>query len=259
MTPLATPVRRFAANRRGRDFVVGDIHGMFSLVDQALLRVSFDPRRDRLFSVGDLVDRGPDSHRALEFLRRPYVHAVRGNHEDMLLDLYDGREPSEQQLEWEIGHGPQSWWLKLSPGQREEFIAAFRALPIAIEVALPRGRVGIVHADVVEPGTWDHFTALLEMRDRGALEIALWSRERCRFDSVQGVAGIDRVYVGHTVHPVLTAYGNVCVVDTGAVYGWLEESPESGHLSLVRIDEPFPTGDILQMAETGPQASLIPF
>ena len=74
-------VRRFAANLVGRDFVVGDLHGAFDLLDAAMDRVGFDPECDRLFGVGDLVDRGPDSARALDLLRKPYVHSVLGNHD----------------------------------------------------------------------------------------------------------------------------------------------------------------------------------
>lgn len=56
-------LQRFAVNQSGRDFAVGDIHGCFSKLEAALRRVGFIPEKDRLFSVGDLVDRGPESHR----------------------------------------------------------------------------------------------------------------------------------------------------------------------------------------------------
>ena len=60
--------RAFARNERGRDFVVGDIHGMFSALENFLEELSFDPGRDRLFSVGDLIDRGPESDPVLQWL-----------------------------------------------------------------------------------------------------------------------------------------------------------------------------------------------
>ncbi|WP_242621095.1 hypothetical protein [Aeromonas salmonicida] len=47
-------------------------------MDQA----GFDPARDRLFSVGDLTDRGPDCTQVLEWLARPWFHPVCGNHDD---------------------------------------------------------------------------------------------------------------------------------------------------------------------------------
>ncbi|MGH8462894.1 MAG: metallophosphoesterase, partial [Pseudomonas sp.] len=53
-------IERFAANHQGRDYAVGDIHGHFQRVWAQLMRAGFDPKVDRLFSVGDLVDRGPE-------------------------------------------------------------------------------------------------------------------------------------------------------------------------------------------------------
>jgi len=71
-------IRRFARNPLGRDLAVGDIHGYFSQLEQALDQAGFDPVRDRLFSVGDLTDRGPDCPQALEWLARPWFHPVCG-------------------------------------------------------------------------------------------------------------------------------------------------------------------------------------
>ena len=48
-------------NENGRDLVVGDVHGCFRTLDHALSEFGFDPSRDRLFGVGDLVNRGPHS------------------------------------------------------------------------------------------------------------------------------------------------------------------------------------------------------
>jgi serine/threonine protein phosphatase 1 len=54
-------LQHFGRNTAGRDLIVGDIHGCFARLQVALDELGFDPERDRLFSVGDLVDRGPDS------------------------------------------------------------------------------------------------------------------------------------------------------------------------------------------------------
>ena len=59
----------------GRDWVVGDVHGCFTTLREALLAIDFEHGRDRLFSVGDLIDRGPNSIEALEWLA---VRTLRG-------------------------------------------------------------------------------------------------------------------------------------------------------------------------------------
>jgi len=66
----APRVMRLGRNEKGRDFVVGDIHGAFDLVIDAMKAVNFDPEADRLLSVGDLIDRGAGSHRCAAFLTR---------------------------------------------------------------------------------------------------------------------------------------------------------------------------------------------
>jgi len=42
-------------------YVVGDIQGCYAEFRQLLEVIAFDPERDRLWLVGDLVNRGPDS------------------------------------------------------------------------------------------------------------------------------------------------------------------------------------------------------
>ena len=110
------PYRRFARNPAGRDFVVGDIHGMFPALRELLALVRFDEERDRLFSVGDLIDRGPCSREAIDWLAKPWFHAVRGNHEQFLLDSDD---PSTRDL-W-IRYNGGAWWLDCGPTERDAF------------------------------------------------------------------------------------------------------------------------------------------
>ena len=80
-------IQRVAANSQGRDFVIGDLHGCLDQLQDKLNSASFAPERgDRLFAVGDLVDRGPDSLGCLKLLREPWFFSVLGNHDQMLLD-----------------------------------------------------------------------------------------------------------------------------------------------------------------------------
>lgn len=76
-------------NEVGRDFVCGDLHGAFERVEQFLEHVKFDVNRDRLISVGDLVDRGPENELCLRLLEEPWFYAVQGNHEQLMSQFYD--------------------------------------------------------------------------------------------------------------------------------------------------------------------------
>ena len=79
-------LRKFPVNDKGRDFVVGDIHGHYDLLMEGLEARGFDRETDRVFSCGDLVDRGPKNQKTLALIREPWFHAVRGNHEDMMIE-----------------------------------------------------------------------------------------------------------------------------------------------------------------------------
>jgi serine/threonine protein phosphatase 1 len=83
-------LKTFGPNELGRDIVIGDLHGSLTCLDVLLKGLNFDPTKDRLFSVGDLVDRGEDSLGALRLLNQPWFAAVLANHEDMMLNAYTG-------------------------------------------------------------------------------------------------------------------------------------------------------------------------
>ena len=81
-----TIYQRIEGTRWRHVWVVGDIHGCFSMLMDKLRQCRFDPWQDLLVSVGDVIDRGPDSLRCLALLPEAWVVAVRGNHEQMALD-----------------------------------------------------------------------------------------------------------------------------------------------------------------------------
>ncbi len=225
-----TAVVRFDKNSQGRDFVVGDIHGMFDHLEALLANVSFDEKKDRLFSVGDLVDRGPQSEDALKWLEKPWFHAVRGNHEQFVID-----SENEEQLNIWINYNGGEWWLNVDESRQPAYRAACAKMPLAMEIETDTGFVGIVHADVPPFISWEHFISLLESRDRDATLYALWSRNRITGQgSSRAVSGkVDRIYCGHTPTRMTVQLENVCYIDTGAVYAI--EGYEEAKLTLVEI------------------------
>ena len=68
-----------------RHFVFGDIHGRYTTFQRLLDAINYDNNTDVIYSVGDLIDRGPDSVSVVEFFQNEHCHAILGNHEHMVM------------------------------------------------------------------------------------------------------------------------------------------------------------------------------
>lgn len=72
--------------------VIGDVHGCLSKLELLLTQISDCAPDARIVFVGDIIDRGPDSHGVLSLvhsLTRSSAVMLCGNHERMLLDVFD--------------------------------------------------------------------------------------------------------------------------------------------------------------------------
>lgn len=79
-----------------RTIAIGDIHGCLAAFDSLLAAIDPTPD-DTIVTLGDYVDRGPNSKgvidRLLELEQKVKLVALRGNHEDMLLEVLSGTIP----------------------------------------------------------------------------------------------------------------------------------------------------------------------
>lgn len=68
---------------------MSDIHGMAELLEKMLRKIAFSPE-DRLYILGDMIDRGPDPAGVIELAAsRGNIVALEGNHEDMFAEWYE--------------------------------------------------------------------------------------------------------------------------------------------------------------------------
>ncbi len=214
--------RSHSPNGEGRDFVVGDLHGMRADLDAALARRDFDPACDRLFSVGDLVDRGPDSPGCLALLDMPWFFAVRGNHEEMMRAALSGEDDPGL---WFSNGG--DWYLALDDAERESLPVEAMSLPLAMTVETPAGRrVGLTHAEYPRDDWREVADAVDDPQDSRDM---LWGRRVIRRRLRRDVRGVDLTVHGHTPLESPTRLGTALFIDTGAVYG--------GALTLMTLDE----------------------
>ncbi len=237
-------VRRHKRNDKGRDFVVSDIHARYPDLENCLEELEFDTDKDRLFPVGDLIDHGPNSEDALDWMLRPWFLPIRGNHDQLLLDA-DADPDHEDGQEWDCwidGNGGR-WWRRVPTERRARFVETFKATPFAREVECDLGLVGIVHADVPMDLDWASYMDALRTGSRLDCLYALWARDRYRIlhpnlyrgltepepnAKIPDVEGdIDMIICGHS--PVIEPerMGKIWLIDTNAGRG--------GKLTFARI------------------------
>lgn len=219
-------LKRFKQNTEGTDYVVGDIHGCFSLLQTKLDELGFNEATDRLFSVGDLVDRGLESEKVLEWLSKPWFHAVLGNHEQMVIDAYEKQDDNAVYL-CAVNGG--TWFFTLFEHERQSVVDAFNKLPVMIEIDTPDGLVGIIHAQV-SLNNW--VTTKQDITTPGAFEedvyeTCIWGRTKINRMDETPIHGVTKVYCGHTPTKDVVVLGNQHYIDTGAVY--------TGKLTVVKI------------------------
>lgn len=102
-------------------YAVGDIQGCSRPLMRLLEKVRFDPAEDRLWCVGDLVNRGPDSLGTLRFLHSlgDACISVLGNHDLHLLGQAAGEKPYRRDTLKQVLDAPDAGeliqWLRHRP------------------------------------------------------------------------------------------------------------------------------------------------
>ncbi|MEM5523776.1 metallophosphoesterase [Enterobacter hormaechei] len=204
-------------------FVVGDLHGCYTLLMNELEKVSFDPARDLLISVGDLIDRGAENVECLDLITMPWLRAVRGNHEQMMLD---GVEDYTLERHWRANGGSWYFFLDDDAGRyvRNNLLQRVADLPLIIELVTCDRKVVICHADY--PHNEYAFDKPVPE------EMVIWNRERVS-DAQDGIfseiTGADMFIFGHTPAHQPLVYANQMYIDTGAVF--------CGNLTLTKVQK----------------------
>lgn len=271
-------VQYLPENKAGRDFVIGDLHGMVPTLQTLLERIKFDQQLDRLFSVGDLVDRGDDSPAALALLSQPWFHTVLGNHEDMLLDYLLPEAVQEYHLGGHdhafLANGGDYWYPENPISENME--ARLRQTPLILVVgAGTSSRFHVVHASFVksiedeaprirfftdaeiDAGLpWNNTRYIQGYDDVGTVKDGLlWDRTlyyafqdlRRKNATVSDLFGDNKdlspTYCGHTPLETPLVIGRHHMIDTGA---FRTDDPSAG-LSVVEVK----TGRILTANYSG--------
>jgi len=208
-----------------RVYAIGDIHGRADLLDQLLVKIlADDAARDdaeaQIIFLGDLADRGPGSRQVIEHAMalaqsRPDTVFIMGNHEELLIRVWDGdrataatfhraggRETlisygitAEQYDSWDLGEVTDAT-TRVVPKAHIDFLRAFRS-------SYRLGDYFFTHAGV-RPG--------IALDDQDETDLR-WIRS----DFIDSTADFGAVVVhGHTIRDAVEERANRIGIDTGA-------------------------------------------
>ena len=219
-------------------FVVGDLHGSYTLLKETLKEIGFNYNRDLLIAVGDLVDRGKENEKCIGLLNEQWFTSIKGNHEDF---CYKGMMDDHIKFYHKMTNNGGSWFYELPDDLMEAIGRRLNQLPILLEVKYRGKKFGFVHADVPAED-WELLKEMLEqgdkIGDRTVEDYCLWSRgiiqkyEDYGYEPI--IALVDNVFLGHTVLPEVTQVGNCTFLDTGGVF----KKYDNGYkLSIVKLSD----------------------
>ena len=157
-------------------YLIGDIQGCYDSLQRLLEAIHFDPANDRLWSCGDLVNRGGKSLEVLRLLTSlgESVNVVLGNHDLHLLASHDRHLGGNS--------GNKEFNAIFAAPECESLMKWLRSQPLACwsdEFQLLR-----VHAGVIPQWTWqqaisaaDEVSAILQSDQRGEFFSRMYSNK----------------------------------------------------------------------------------
>jgi bis(5'-nucleosyl)-tetraphosphatase (symmetrical) len=185
-------------------YAIGDIQGCFSALERLIQQLQFDPINDRLWFVGDLVNRGPDSASVLRYIKNlgESVVTVLGNHDLHLLAVAAGCVPMREK---------DTVQDVLTAPDRDDLLEWVRHQPVLYR----EGDFLMIHAGLLPE--WSAGDAancahevhtMLQSADYRTFLAALYDDKRARRWS-SGMTGMDRSVV---IAKILTRL-RICTVD----------------------------------------------
>lgn len=203
----------------GRTIVIGDVHGCAGEFEKLLKKLKLKAK-DRIYQVGDLINRGPNTSRAIQLAKQYDVNCVLGNHEVRFLKAKEGNQTDylksyDIETFQQLTHSEWKFLKQLPPYIHKRKIDTV-----------------IVHAGFLPKPSWhkqpiDTITQIqvIDENGNGARRHAVNSDNYW----TNHWHGPPLVIYGHTSRPNVFRSPGAIGIDTGCVYG--------GHLTAYILED----------------------
>jgi serine/threonine protein phosphatase 1 len=126
-----------------RRIIIGDIHGHYDALI-SLLEAIAPTSDDRLYFLGDLIDRGPQSAKVVDFVFKNNYKCLLGNHEQMLLDALGNGQIVNNLLQAWLYSGGYATLVSYNNNIPQDHLDWMKTLPTYLDL----GDIWLVHAGV---------------------------------------------------------------------------------------------------------------
>ena len=195
-------------------YVTSDIHGQYNMFLKLLSMIEFSDS-DTLYILGDVVDRGSEPIRILQYIsKRSNIKLLRGNHEEFMLDYF---EQDCYDNGWFSNGGGTTYEQLLSLGEDEmqKILLYVRRTKYVYEIEVNEINYKLCHAGL----QYDQNGILYKPFNK---DFILWARDEFIRDTF---VKDDVVIFGHTPTKYIHGkydiwYGtNKIGIDCGATFG----------------------------------------
>lgn len=212
-------------------YVMSDIHGHRSRFDSIMEQIELKSS-DKLFVLGDVIDRNPDGLRILlELKRMPNVRMLLGNHEHMMLDVLEHPGDGTKLRRWYRNGGDitHAQFEKMPSYLQDEIVSYLNRLEVNIDLKVGNQEYLLVHGAPME------YVNVFPYGFEDATTYAVWTRLEPYMKLKDGRTMI----FGHTPtcnyqrgNPMKIWFGDDMIgIDCGAAYDF------HGRLACLRLED----------------------
>jgi bis(5'-nucleosyl)-tetraphosphatase (symmetrical) len=169
------------------NYAIGDVQGCFSALTCLLQKIHFDAHKDTLWFAGDLVNRGPDSLKTIEFIKSlgSAAHVVLGNHDLHMIAVALNCAPRKKK---------DTFSDLLDSENANELIDWLRQQALVLKIDLPECSYIMCHAGIPPQWTADEAlqhskeveTVLQSKQAEDFLRVMYGNQPDCWHESLQG-------------------------------------------------------------------------
>ena len=225
-------------------YLMSDVHGDYQSFYKMLTKIKFSSG-DNLYILGDVVDKGEENLRLLDFIRSSEnMILIKGNHEYLFERYLQGTINAEL---WDAcgGSVTREEVHQLSENEKEGYLAFLKSLPVYKILTVNGEKYFLTHSGYnADYDVLDSVTGLIDIKASVDQAVAA-DQERYLFSNdihyLPAIIRFDKkIIVGHYPTLLLPEHGRATIyhgekyidIDTGN-----ERRNEGGRLSCLRLDD----------------------